>query len=298
MGTNLNPNGTKIRAFRIQRGWTQEQLAEIAGISLRTIQRAEAANHAAFETIRALAAAFETDFDQLIETQSCKEANPALPIESSTSMQRAGSVPEPIVIERQTAFARRKWATAFVAVTALAAGLTLGMLRSPRYEKPAGSPTPPVTPAIVSVSPPQMPDSPKYLQPPAESKRTEPIPTPVSHPAVQASISGQNAASPDEDLKFIESPTQISASKPLELASLYVPQQPESLDMSLPSQAPLDESPAISESFLNHRVPPILPVDSMQEKEEPGAVRQALSIATKKTGGFLSKAKSSLKRAF
>ena len=32
MGIKLKPDGKKIRALRVQRGWTQEQLAEIAGI--------------------------------------------------------------------------------------------------------------------------------------------------------------------------------------------------------------------------------------------------------------------------
>ena len=54
-----------IRAERERRAWSQEQLAEVSGLSLRTIQRVETAGSASFETARALAAVFEVDVSTL-----------------------------------------------------------------------------------------------------------------------------------------------------------------------------------------------------------------------------------------
>ncbi len=54
-----------IRGLRLQRAWSQEQLAEIAGISARTVQRLEQGQPAALETLKALAAAFDMPTDRL-----------------------------------------------------------------------------------------------------------------------------------------------------------------------------------------------------------------------------------------
>ncbi|ARJ66389.1 hypothetical protein WV31_12300 [Magnetospirillum sp. ME-1] len=54
-----------IRELRLQRAWSQEQLAEIAGISARTVQRLEQGQVAALETLKALAAAFNMPIDRL-----------------------------------------------------------------------------------------------------------------------------------------------------------------------------------------------------------------------------------------
>ncbi|RYZ88610.1 MAG: XRE family transcriptional regulator, partial [Moraxellaceae bacterium] len=50
-----------IKEKRNQRGWTQSQLAEYSGLSQRTIQRIEKGNPATTETLKCLAAVFETD---------------------------------------------------------------------------------------------------------------------------------------------------------------------------------------------------------------------------------------------
>ena len=55
-----------IRAFRETRQWSQEQLAEISGLNVRTIQRVENGEAASFDTRRALASAFDLeDIDAL-----------------------------------------------------------------------------------------------------------------------------------------------------------------------------------------------------------------------------------------
>lgn len=48
-----------IHEFRAMRGWSQETLADLAHINVRTIQRVEAGRPAGVDTLRALARAFE-----------------------------------------------------------------------------------------------------------------------------------------------------------------------------------------------------------------------------------------------
>lgn len=50
-----------IRGKRLQQGWTQEQLAELCGISVRTVQRLEKTGVASLETTNALAAVFAVE---------------------------------------------------------------------------------------------------------------------------------------------------------------------------------------------------------------------------------------------
>jgi len=54
-----------VRKLRLQRGWSQEQLANLSGLSTRTIQRIERGNKAGLESLSALAAVFEVERSQL-----------------------------------------------------------------------------------------------------------------------------------------------------------------------------------------------------------------------------------------
>jgi transcriptional regulator with XRE-family HTH domain len=54
-----------IRKLRQDRGISQEQLAEAAGLSLRTIQRIEAGHRVGYASLRALAATFDINVDLL-----------------------------------------------------------------------------------------------------------------------------------------------------------------------------------------------------------------------------------------
>ena len=56
-----------IQKLRLQRGWSQEQLAEVSGLSVRTIQRLEGGQPGSLETMNALAAVFEIDLNSLKE---------------------------------------------------------------------------------------------------------------------------------------------------------------------------------------------------------------------------------------
>lgn len=58
-------NTHKIKSWRKQRGWTQQQLADICDVNLRTIQRIESTGSASAESISALASAFEIDRDEI-----------------------------------------------------------------------------------------------------------------------------------------------------------------------------------------------------------------------------------------
>jgi len=58
---DMQIDANRIRTERERRAWSQEHLAEVAGLSLRTVQRIESSGAASFETTRALAAVFEID---------------------------------------------------------------------------------------------------------------------------------------------------------------------------------------------------------------------------------------------
>ena len=55
----------KIRQLREARGWSQEHLAEVAGLSARTVQRIEAEGNASPESRMALAAALGVEATEL-----------------------------------------------------------------------------------------------------------------------------------------------------------------------------------------------------------------------------------------
>lgn len=55
-----------IRQLRTDKGWTQQHLADICDLSLRTIQRVEVQGIASLETSKALAAAFEVNRESLL----------------------------------------------------------------------------------------------------------------------------------------------------------------------------------------------------------------------------------------
>lgn len=56
-----------VQTMRLQRGWSQQQLADISGLNVRTIQRIERGESASLESFKALGAAFDVDFSSLQE---------------------------------------------------------------------------------------------------------------------------------------------------------------------------------------------------------------------------------------
>jgi transcriptional regulator with XRE-family HTH domain len=61
----MNVDAQMILALRSERAWSQEHLAEIAGLNLRTIQRIEKSGTASLQSTKALAAAFDLDVQDL-----------------------------------------------------------------------------------------------------------------------------------------------------------------------------------------------------------------------------------------
>lgn len=57
----FHPDAAKIRRWREERHWSQEHLADLAGIGTRTVQRIENGDAASYESVMALAAAFNVD---------------------------------------------------------------------------------------------------------------------------------------------------------------------------------------------------------------------------------------------
>lgn len=64
-----------IQKLRLQRGWSQEQLATISGLSTRTIQRLERGQPASLDTMNTLAAVFEVDLSQLTDQKEAEMPN-------------------------------------------------------------------------------------------------------------------------------------------------------------------------------------------------------------------------------
>ncbi len=58
-------SSNQVKHLRLQRAWSQEQLAELAGVSVRTIQRIENGDRPALETLSALAAVFEVNVAEI-----------------------------------------------------------------------------------------------------------------------------------------------------------------------------------------------------------------------------------------
>lgn len=57
-----------VQKLRLQKGWSQQQLADLSGLSVRTVQRIEQGQSASVESLKSLAAVFEIDFSTLQES--------------------------------------------------------------------------------------------------------------------------------------------------------------------------------------------------------------------------------------
>jgi Predicted transcriptional regulators len=54
-----------VKALRVQKGWSQDQLAQLSGLSVRTIQRIERGHKPGLESLKSLAAVFDIDISDL-----------------------------------------------------------------------------------------------------------------------------------------------------------------------------------------------------------------------------------------
>ncbi|GAB5469299.1 MAG: 2TM domain-containing protein [Rhodospirillales bacterium] len=65
-----------LRKLRLEKGWSQETLAEVSGLSVRTVQRIERGGTASLESLSALASVLEVDRATLArEMQMYKQKN-------------------------------------------------------------------------------------------------------------------------------------------------------------------------------------------------------------------------------
>jgi transcriptional regulator with XRE-family HTH domain len=75
----MNSNTTNLRdikKMRLERHWSQEQLAEMSGLSIRTIQRLENGENAGLESLKSLASVFEiniADSDKKEEVEQIRK---------------------------------------------------------------------------------------------------------------------------------------------------------------------------------------------------------------------------------
>lgn len=68
-----------IQKMRIQRGWSQQQLADASGLSARTVQRLESGHAGSIESMKSIAAVFEVDFSTLITEEAMTDQSPSTP---------------------------------------------------------------------------------------------------------------------------------------------------------------------------------------------------------------------------
>lgn len=82
-----------VRTLRLERGWSQEHLALVSGLNIRTIQRVERGQNAGLETLKSLAAVFEVELSQLQQEPDMNQiSRNSLPDDGARNNQRASGV--------------------------------------------------------------------------------------------------------------------------------------------------------------------------------------------------------------
>ncbi|ALB55900.1 FIG00554263: hypothetical protein [Cronobacter universalis NCTC 9529] len=99
----------RIRALRLARAWSQEQLAELSSVSVRTIQRIEKGEPPSLETLSALAAVFETRVEEL----------------TGTPLQAAGPLDDAVLTARRRLDAERHFYRSLTTALVVSTGLYL-----------------------------------------------------------------------------------------------------------------------------------------------------------------------------
>lgn len=67
---DMQLNKDQLRRERELRAWSQSHLAEVAGLSMRTVQRIETSGSASLESAKAIAAAFDTHVETLLAQEA------------------------------------------------------------------------------------------------------------------------------------------------------------------------------------------------------------------------------------
>lgn len=109
-----------VQQMRLERGWSQQQLADIAGLNVRTIQRIERGQSASLESFKALGAAFNVDFARLQED----------------AVREIVSTPEQIEVAlafSQVRAIQRFWHGVLSYVVVMSFLVAVNLITSPRY---------------------------------------------------------------------------------------------------------------------------------------------------------------------
>ena len=131
-----------VQKLRLQRGWSQEQLAELSGLSVRTVQRIERGLPASTETLKSLASVFEIDFSTLQATQEpsmTTAVNQPIPSFTPPEQPQASSNPQVSVSPDEEAALRhvrkiRGFYGHLAQYVLVISGLTvLNLITSPKY---------------------------------------------------------------------------------------------------------------------------------------------------------------------
>lgn len=103
-----------VRTLRLERGWSQEQLAQMTGLNIRTIQRIEGGQKAGLESLKSLAAVFEVELSELNPQQeqpvmSDASLNPAINASSESAAETSiGSTNDASAANQKFKHARAK----------------------------------------------------------------------------------------------------------------------------------------------------------------------------------------------
>jgi transcriptional regulator with XRE-family HTH domain len=81
--------GRRVKEERLKKGWTQEHLAEVADVTVRTVARIEKGEVQGLESLMAIAAAFDMELGKLGQVFRIAEAKPL----RSLTIQRAEDLP-------------------------------------------------------------------------------------------------------------------------------------------------------------------------------------------------------------
>jgi len=83
-----------VRKLRLKRGWSQSQLAEMAGVTTRTIQRIERGHRSSMETNKALSSVFEVELSLLQPEEEKMEGESELKADEQEALSYAKRMKE------------------------------------------------------------------------------------------------------------------------------------------------------------------------------------------------------------
>ncbi|MDB9998915.1 helix-turn-helix domain-containing protein [Porticoccaceae bacterium] len=81
-----------IRKLRLKKGWSQDQLAQMSGLSARTIQRIERGQSSSAESLKSLAAVFEIEFTSLVKENNTMNKVNEIASEEEVAIQQVKEI--------------------------------------------------------------------------------------------------------------------------------------------------------------------------------------------------------------